>query len=692
MSVPFSSTHLRLPRGFGTILNGLVREVLRDQPEDIPKYAAQYFSSLLKQRQESGLDTAEWAARLEERFYYNHEFKDTETDQVPATEETSATRATTCKENSIDSKTGEEFSHSKAVSSFSTIQQDASDGATGTEEEKHGITERLTSKGKLSEGESLNRELEAEEPSGETEEIPSGTVGSANEKEISHVSHEDVDHSDFEFIGISPSFTDGAARASTPLAAEGEGRDKEVGLDQDMVDPNEKTIVEEQSEVVSESGCPNVDVFAAICEEKENTVEGNTATDDRQEGDQDTGLKLEVERPEDNQQEAEDQAEATEEVERLQTSSEEKHERFSNIEDSNTHKGNSLVEVSFEDLPEAQEMKHFEPEEPDTVEVLKPNIEKQPGEESKEITTVELDQNMSATQDGREHEMVGVEMEVNSEEKGMENQQGTSVMKERVDTNDSGLSDGEDEMGQGDKVVSSSDQSAVTIEENNPERGKSSTPESSLKIGEGKSQLKDPISEGAETADLHKVDEEDVFKQGCCEAGAEDQSLQATQSNSSTEAPETETETLETSAQPLSGEDEDQRTAEESEPDFKVLEEETPESSEAVEETKFDSGEQEDRETLFVKDSVSPDPRADAVEEEHLEKDTTGPEDISGEKQEDCSRPQEEEDIMDIPLDDPEANRAAAKIQAGFRGHMTRKKLKPEDKAEGEERQDDRGQ
>lgn len=54
-------------------------------------------------------------------------------------------------------------------------------------------------------------------------------------------------------------------------------------------------------------------------------------------------------------------------------------------------------------------------------------------------------------------------------------------------------------------------------------------------------------------------------------------------------------------------------------------------------------------------------------------------------QQEDCNQPQEEEDIMDIPLDDPEANRAAAKIQAGFRGHMTRKKLKPEDKAEGEE-------
>lgn len=31
---------------------------------------------------------------------------------------------------------------------------------------------------------------------------------------------------------------------------------------------------------------------------------------------------------------------------------------------------------------------------------------------------------------------------------------------------------------------------------------------------------------------------------------------------------------------------------------------------------------------------------------------------------------------MDIPLDDPAANKAATKIQAGFRGHMTRKKMK----------------
>uniref|UniRef100_A0AAY4AGT8 Neuromodulin n=1 Tax=Denticeps clupeoides TaxID=299321 RepID=A0AAY4AGT8_9TELE len=45
-------------------------------------------------------------------------------------------------------------------------------------------------------------------------------------------------------------------------------------------------------------------------------------------------------------------------------------------------------------------------------------------------------------------------------------------------------------------------------------------------------------------------------------------------------------------------------------------------------------------------------------------------------KGKDLCPPQDEEDIMDIPLDDPEANKAAAKIQAGFRGHMTRKKMK----------------
>ncbi|XP_027855395.1 sperm surface protein Sp17 [Xiphophorus couchianus] len=90
MSVPFSNTHLRVPRGFGALLEGLTREILRDQPDNIPAYAAQYFDKLLKEREESGMDPSEWAAKLEDRFYNNHAFKSTETvglEKETATEE-----------------------------------------------------------------------------------------------------------------------------------------------------------------------------------------------------------------------------------------------------------------------------------------------------------------------------------------------------------------------------------------------------------------------------------------------------------------------------------------------------------------------------------------------------------------------------------------------------------------------------
>ena len=35
-----------------------------------------------------------------------------------------------------------------------------------------------------------------------------------------------------------------------------------------------------------------------------------------------------------------------------------------------------------------------------------------------------------------------------------------------------------------------------------------------------------------------------------------------------------------------------------------------------------------------------------------------------------------EEEIVDIDLDDPEVERAATKIQAGFKGHQTRKEMR----------------
>ncbi|KAL4647502.1 sperm surface protein Sp17 [Arapaima gigas] len=74
MSVPFSNAHFHVPRGFGDLLEGLAREVLRDQPKDIPAFAALYFNRLLKEREESSMDPAEWGARDDDR-YYNYTFK-----------------------------------------------------------------------------------------------------------------------------------------------------------------------------------------------------------------------------------------------------------------------------------------------------------------------------------------------------------------------------------------------------------------------------------------------------------------------------------------------------------------------------------------------------------------------------------------------------------------------------------------
>ena len=47
MAVPFSNTKLRVPRGFQGLLEGVSKEILREQPQDIYAFAAVYFENLL---------------------------------------------------------------------------------------------------------------------------------------------------------------------------------------------------------------------------------------------------------------------------------------------------------------------------------------------------------------------------------------------------------------------------------------------------------------------------------------------------------------------------------------------------------------------------------------------------------------------------------------------------------------------
>uniref|UniRef100_A0A8C3RW00 Sperm surface protein Sp17 n=1 Tax=Chelydra serpentina TaxID=8475 RepID=A0A8C3RW00_CHESE len=75
MSIPFSNTHHRIPPGFANLLEGLAREVLRKQPEDIPAFAANYFEELLDKREKTMFDPAEWGAKLDDRFYNNKAFE-----------------------------------------------------------------------------------------------------------------------------------------------------------------------------------------------------------------------------------------------------------------------------------------------------------------------------------------------------------------------------------------------------------------------------------------------------------------------------------------------------------------------------------------------------------------------------------------------------------------------------------------
>lgn len=50
MAVPFSNTKLRVPKGFQNVLEGLAREVLRNQPENLYEFGAKYFEQMLSVR------------------------------------------------------------------------------------------------------------------------------------------------------------------------------------------------------------------------------------------------------------------------------------------------------------------------------------------------------------------------------------------------------------------------------------------------------------------------------------------------------------------------------------------------------------------------------------------------------------------------------------------------------------------
>ncbi|KAM7030319.1 sperm surface protein Sp17 [Acridotheres tristis] len=85
MSIASSNTSMRVPAGFRNLLEGLAREVLREQPADVVAFAAQHFQKLLEQREAGGIDPVAWGAMLEDdRLTWppSQEAKDTEGKQA----------------------------------------------------------------------------------------------------------------------------------------------------------------------------------------------------------------------------------------------------------------------------------------------------------------------------------------------------------------------------------------------------------------------------------------------------------------------------------------------------------------------------------------------------------------------------------------------------------------------------------
>ncbi|KAK1900586.1 Sperm surface protein Sp17 [Dissostichus eleginoides] len=690
MSVPFSNTHLRVPRGFGTILEGLAREILRDQPEDIPKYAAQYFNTLLTQREDSGIDPAEWAAKLEDRFYNNHAFKAT----GPSPEKEPSAKMTISKEKSYESQTEDESSHAEEVSNVSTIHPTVSeevDSSESTEEyeEKLDITEKnvISMAEGLSEEESVNMlpatDLKPDDLSG-TEEEKDQTINTfdqvgraANGKDSISVPDQDNTQSELDPTDLL-SLKAISNVCSQELELEKERGDNEQNnsvVDMEIIDPEGdlNTDAEEPVEVFSYSGLADVDVCATELGGTERTMEGATAENDeessRPQPEENTvqSLLSHSETPEHNQQE-EDQVEKTEEeASSSESSSGVIHESLTHIEGVSVSNAitneDSLVEVNFEDVPEGRQIKEVEEKHPgdSSVDVLQTKFsEMQLEEECKEVTAVETEQNISQTQDHNEPAMTGVVEEIKCEGEEMERQHRESdIMNKKVDTNDSNLNNSDvDGKHEGVKTISSSHQ--PTIDEENSENEMDRENEDNEKAGgisegefhQNEGSEKDENSNDAEDETTHtdggKKEDRlaegygDVEIQETNAGGAENHSSQVTRENISTAGIEAERETLEASTHLPEEKEESRRTPVDSQLQDTVGETEVTSTEKGPDvmgllEEEVDSEIQGQGDTLCEEGSSSPTPSADlpAAEDEvplASEKDSSEPEGNSSEK------------------------------------------------------------
>ncbi|XP_030237448.1 neurogranin (protein kinase C substrate, RC3) b isoform X2 [Gadus morhua] len=754
MAVPFSNTHLRVPRGFGSILEGLAREVLRNQPEDIPTYALLYFEGLLKEREESGLDPAEWAAKIEDRFYNNHSFKAI----PPATDVTSNTEERSKTENQEGVQVASP--HTRHPDGFTEYVQEESDD--------RGTVEKVKTEEELSPEESddiLQVAGVSSEDCGREKEDEEQTLFTAYDKVDQELIESDIQFSTDK--DISQSELDNTSL----LLSRGDSMRDVCADELQTIEHGEKPPIQEQENNLSGdeirdtsdidqsadagnvrqefpySGLADVDVCAEELQQtdKANVVDDYLNAPSTKEEDLPGGLPLsqnQTQTP--SLEDMEPQEKKTLEIQELiETHPLETHELVLSTGNAGHHtkeientlatdaapQEEALVEINFDDVPEVHQIVETEGQTEDGSSVLEHSEQRPESQLDEDIVGARSGHGEDGLQysDEPTSETEGQEKEVKAEREEIDDNEAADISL-KLDTSDLALSnigykgdldgtilsskatagltnlelktdfDNDDETDNADasevenrgnkdpeRLNASNEtddppEDAIDDEKREISRGVIDDAQGQFSVMEEglpsefddanagiKSNESEPEKGQEEVAEVMAVEENPMEMKEIALAPVEPQ-------------PEDTMEEIEdTVVMPRTSGAEDR--AEEV-----VIDEQGQGRSNGVGEGSIESfhlGAGRTHDDVYQGDQRPPETENDVVDQGTKDEDKEG----------ECSRPQEEEeDIMDIPLDDPEANKAAAKIQAGFRGHMTRKKMKPEEKAEGEERQEERGQ
>ncbi|XP_027029707.2 sperm surface protein Sp17 isoform X3 [Tachysurus fulvidraco] len=633
MAVSFSNTTMRVPTGFARILEGLTREVLRDQPEDIPTFAAQYFTALLQKREENGFDPAEGGAQTQHRFSNNDTFNDTVNQE----------KCSPAKETGNSVYEDRDFQADSVENIEDKITQPAQTSSPSPEtlDTSKGIVD-------LSNLQPNNELNESEDESGETD--------SELNLEFSYRRTADVDicAEELKAMEMAEEETIQNIQEAASISEANETAEKDL-------DP---------VTLSSYRGLADIDVCA---EELQSTLQEEEHTEDSEDRMQtDAGFIPHSESPDhvlveqgvlDTHEECTQPGIETTLYVEQDVDKEINNISYNEITVASPVKEDIIVETGhlsegvgemtntlFDDA--SPEILNVDPHHPnDGAESISLSEEVKTFDENEQANDILAADAMSESSFILEKGSLADRK--NKDTPGLEDM--VNVASEVQEENNNCESFTDDTPATDDRDVMQEDQTHDdTDREDIPKM---------ITVGD---------MEGLEDSNLNPIgiSDEDMNKDDTRTSQQDVNEVEETseidEGNYSVNAPETQEDNLF-----FSTFTHESKTSEETEQDMEVNYKQSATDSHVLTEepelaTDYKQSEQQD----------------DNIHESILES-----ENKEVDQQEESSQPQEEEDIMDIPLDDPEANKAAAKIQAGFRGHMTRKKLKPGDKP-GEEQED----